>query len=170
VHIHIVDDATVIIWCRMYVCLCVCAYVCHRFYRVNFQCLRISCYAVPHNYYTLLLENISLRFVFIIYSSLSFFLFSPYHMPFTYLHSRTWLQATPLQYFYQGCKQSNQKLALSRLMHSTHCGNAIFTYQALEWRPAQETLTGCAGLHHHHHQWNYSPARALAFPTGFRDG
>jgi hypothetical protein len=54
---------------------------------------------------------------------------------------------TPLQCFYKGCIQSNQKLALSRLMHSIHCGSAVFPYEALERRSAQGTLTGCAGLH-----------------------
>jgi hypothetical protein len=43
----------------------------------------------------------------------------------------------------------NSKLALSRLMHSIHCGNAIFAYQTLERKPPQETsgLIGCAGVH-----------------------
>jgi hypothetical protein len=54
---------------------------------------------------------------------------------------------TPLQCFYKGYIQSNQQLALSRLMHSKHCGSAIFPYQALQRRQAQETLLGCAGLH-----------------------
>jgi hypothetical protein len=53
--------------------------------------------------------------------------------------------SNPLQCFYKGCIQSNQQLALSRLMHSIHCGYAIFPYQALEGRPAQETFMGCAG-------------------------
>jgi hypothetical protein len=43
--------------------------------------------------------------------------------------------------------QSNQKLALSQLMYSIHCGNIIFPYHALERKPTQETLTGCARLH-----------------------
>jgi hypothetical protein len=53
---------------------------------------------------------------------------------------------TQLECFYQGCTQSNQQVALRRLMHSIHCGSAIFPYQALERRPAQETLMGCEGL------------------------
>jgi hypothetical protein len=32
-------------------------------------------------------------------------------------------------------------------MHSIHCGSAIFQYQALAKRPAQETLIDCVGLH-----------------------
>jgi hypothetical protein len=32
-------------------------------------------------------------------------------------------------------------------MHCIHCGGAVFPYQALERRQAQETLIGCAGLH-----------------------
>jgi hypothetical protein len=31
-------------------------------------------------------------------------------------------------------------------MHRLHCGSPVFPYQALERRPAQETLTRCAGL------------------------
>jgi hypothetical protein len=31
-------------------------------------------------------------------------------------------------------------------MHSVHCGSAVFPFQALERRPAQETLEGCTGL------------------------
>jgi hypothetical protein len=53
----------------------------------------------------------------------------------------------PLQCLYKGCIQSNQQLALTRLMHSIHCGSNIFSYQALGGRPAQETLLGSAGLH-----------------------
>jgi hypothetical protein len=37
--------------------------LCAVFYGVNFQCLRIFCFVVPHNRYTLLLENISFYFV-----------------------------------------------------------------------------------------------------------
>jgi hypothetical protein len=54
---------------------------------------------------------------------------------------------TPLQCFYKGYTQSNQQLAVSRLMHSTHCDSAIFPYQALERKQAQDTLSGCAGLY-----------------------
>jgi hypothetical protein len=32
-------------------------------------------------------------------------------------------------------------------MHNIHCGSAVFPYQALETRPAQEALRGYAGLH-----------------------
>jgi hypothetical protein len=51
----------------------------------------------------------------------------------------------PLRCFYKGCIQSKQQLALSRLMHNIHCGRAVFQYQALERRTAQQTLMGCAG-------------------------
>jgi hypothetical protein len=63
----------------------------------------------------------------------------------SYLNFLTWLYSVTC--FYEGCIQSNQQLALSRLMHSINCSSAVFPYQALEMRPAQETLTGCAGLH-----------------------
>jgi hypothetical protein len=96
---------------------------------------------------TLFLENISLYFVlhmFILRSFFSFF-YPSSHTPFhTFIFER---DCTPLQCFYKGCIQLNQQLALSRLMHSIHCGSAIFPYQALERRPVQETLIGCAGLH-----------------------
>jgi hypothetical protein len=49
---------------------------------------------------------------------------------------------TPLQCFYKGCIQSNQQLALSRLMHRIYYGSAVFPYQALESTAAQETLIG----------------------------
>jgi hypothetical protein len=52
---------------------------------------------------------------------------------------------TLLQCFYKGCTQSTQQLAVSLLMHSIHCCSAVFPYQALERRTAQETLIGCAG-------------------------
>jgi hypothetical protein len=42
--------------------------------------------------------------------------------------------------------QANEQLALSRLMHIVRCGSAIFPHQALDRRPAQGTLMGCAGL------------------------
>jgi hypothetical protein len=49
--------------------------------------------------------------------------------------------------FYRDSIKSSQKVARSSFMHSIHCGGAIFPYQALERRPAQEALIGCAGLH-----------------------
>jgi hypothetical protein len=39
-------------------------------------------------------------------------------------------------------------MALSRLMHSIHCGSAAFPYQALERRQAQGTSNGYAELHY----------------------
>jgi hypothetical protein len=103
-------------------------------YRANVYWLRNFCYAVPdNNFYTLLLENISLSFF--LPSFLSFFP-SAYALFHTLTSER---DCTPLRCFYKVCIQSNQQLALSRLMHSIHCGNAIFSYQALE-RPAEETL------------------------------
>jgi hypothetical protein len=79
-------------------------------------------------------------FSFFVSSLLSFFLSPmPYSIPSEH-------DCTLLQCFYISCIQSNEQLALSRLMHSIHCGSAIFPYQALETRPAQETLIGCAGL------------------------
>jgi hypothetical protein len=72
-------------------------YITHNTHRVNVQCLRIPCYAVPHNKcYTLLLENISLYFklqqVFELVTCLSFF----------FLRER---DCTPLKCFYNGCIQ-----------------------------------------------------------------
>jgi hypothetical protein len=76
--------------------------------------------------------------------------FFSFLIPSTYVSFHTFISesdCTLLQCFYKGCMQSNQQLALSRLMHSIHCGSAIFPYQALERRPAQETLVGWAGLY-----------------------
>jgi hypothetical protein len=109
------------------------------------------CYAVPHNNrYTLLLGNISLYFVlqqvFFLCSLFSLSLsFSPFILCLApCLLFWTWLSITM---FYKVCIQSNQQLALSRLMHSIHCRSAIFPYQALGRRLAQETSIGCAGRH-----------------------
>jgi hypothetical protein len=56
-----------------------CAYVTFALYKVSVQCLRIFCYAVPHNNRcTLLLENISHYF----YCSRRSFLCSPLHLAF----------------------------------------------------------------------------------------
>jgi hypothetical protein len=54
---------------------------------------------------------------------------------------------TPLKCFCKGSMQANQPLALSQLMHSTCYCSAIFPYQALKRRLAQETFIGCVGLH-----------------------
>jgi hypothetical protein len=113
---------------------------------MNVHCLQITCYAVPHNnHYTLLLENISFYFiqeqVFFLHSSLSFLFPSSHSLFHTFIFEK---DCTLLQCCYKGCIQSNQQLALRRLMHSS---STIFQYQVLERRLAQETLTGCAGLH-----------------------
>jgi hypothetical protein len=104
-------------------------------------------YAVPHNNRcTLLLENVSLYFglIFLYFLVHYFIFFSPLsHALFHTIISER--DCTPVQcFFYKNCTQSNQQLALSRLMHSTHRCSAVFPYQALETRPAQETLIGCA--------------------------
>jgi hypothetical protein len=79
---------------------------------------------------------------------LPFFIFlSFFPSSYALLHSTSGRDCTPWQCSSKGSIQSNQQMALSRLMHSIHCGSAIFPYQALETRLAQETLTGCAGLH-----------------------
>jgi hypothetical protein len=76
-------------------------------------------------------------------SFLLYFLSSSYALFYTVISE---CDCTPLQRFYKGCTQLNQKLARSWLMHSMHCGSAIFPYQALERRQAQETLIDCAVL------------------------
>jgi hypothetical protein len=106
------------------------------------------CYAVLHNnHHALLLENISLYFVLKqVFFLRSFFLSFP---PSSYalLHTLTFEHdCTALQYHYMGCIQSNQQLALGRLMHSIHCASTIFPYQTLERRQAQETSIGCEDL------------------------
>jgi hypothetical protein len=58
----------------------------------------------------------------------------------TCLHFWTWLYSITM--FLQRPVQSNQQLALSRLMHSIHWGNAMFPCQTIERRPARETLKG----------------------------
>jgi hypothetical protein len=60
----------------------------------------------------------------------------------------SFLNVTVLHYnVFTKAVQSNQQMALSRLMYSMHCVSTIFPYQALERRSAQETVIGCAGLH-----------------------
>jgi hypothetical protein len=110
---------------------------------VNVQCLRIFCYAVPrNNLFTLLTWKHHALFrtaAGVISAFLSCFL-SPHS---SYALFRIFISesdCTPLQCFYKGCIQSNQQLALSLLMHSIHCGSAVFPYQALEIRQAQETV------------------------------
>lgn len=89
--------------------------------------------------YTLLLENIS--FCFIIQQvlvlvtllgctcQLSFFVPLSYALSHTFTTNK--LHCTPLQWFYKSCIQSNHQLALSRLMHCTHCSNAAFPVPVL---------------------------------------
>jgi hypothetical protein len=115
-------------------------------YRVNVNCLRVFMLCNPAHQllYELPWKHrlefffLSLYLPFFIFPSSSS-LFHTFHF-WTYLHSIT--------VSYKGCIQSNHQLALSRLMHSIHCGSAVFPYQALERRPTQETLIGCAGLHY----------------------
>jgi hypothetical protein len=103
-------------------------------FRVNVQCFKIVlCYAVPHNNrYTILLENISLHFALQqVFLSVFFLHPVPYSTPSSpnaiVLHFSVFAKA------------------VSRLMHSIHCGSTIFPYQVLERKPAQDTLIGCAG-------------------------
>jgi hypothetical protein len=114
---------------------------------MNVQCLRMFCYAVPHNNrHTLFLENNRFYFVLqqvfelVIFLSFCFTSFCAFFHTFIFE-----CDCTPLQWFYKGCIQSNQQLVLSRLMHSMPCGSAVSLYQALERRPTQGTVIGCAG-------------------------
>jgi hypothetical protein len=112
-------------------------------------------YAVSHSKcYTLLLKNTSRYSVpqqalLLLPSSFLFFwlcFFSPCSCALlcTFISKR---DCTQLQCFYKGCTQSNQQLALSRLMHCIRCDRAVFLYQELERRPVQEIvgLIGRAG-------------------------
>jgi hypothetical protein len=100
----------------------------------------------PHNNrYVLLLENISLYFVLQQAFILRFFLVSFILCLISYLHFLTCLYSITM--FTQRLYTIKQQLALCRLMHSIHCGSAIFPYQALEGRPAQETVIGCIARH-----------------------
>jgi hypothetical protein len=120
-------------------------------YLIQSECSVLStfCYAVLHNNrYTLLSENVSLYFllhqVFFVRSSRYFFFTSSYALLYTFISK---CDCTSLQCCHKGCMQSNQQLALSRLMHSIYRGSAVFPYQALESRQVKETLIGCAELH-----------------------
>jgi hypothetical protein len=89
-----------------------------------------SCYTDAQQPLSLLLENSLYYAVVLSFFLRTFLLFSfPtfYALFYTFISER---DCTPLQCFYKGCIQSNQQLALSRLMHSIHCGSAIFPYQA----------------------------------------
>jgi hypothetical protein len=94
-----------------------------------------------------------------------FFLPSSYALFHTFISER---DCTPLHRLYKGWIQSNQQLALNRLMHWIHCGSATCSYQALGRRPAQETLTGCVGrmtwIRMH---WTFVLYRILGFPVLF---
>jgi hypothetical protein len=73
-------------------------------------------------------------------SFVSFFLFFFLHsMPYSIIFVSE-RDCTPLQCFYKGCVQSNQQVALNRLMHNIHYSSTIFPYQA------KETLICSAGL------------------------
>jgi hypothetical protein len=84
------------------------------------------------------------RCSFFIPSLFSFFFPSSYALFQAFISEH---DCTPLKCFYKGCIQSNQQLALTQIMHSIHCGDAIFPYKVHERRPAQKTLIGCVGLH-----------------------
>lgn len=62
---------------------------------------------------------------------------------------------TSLQGLYESRVQSDKQLPLSRLMHSMYCCSAVYPYQALEGRTAQDTLVGCAGLHNNSKALNF---------------
>jgi hypothetical protein len=115
----------------------------------------LLCYAVPHNRYTLLLENISLYFVlqqvfervsgsYMPGNAVSVVFFALFQ---TFISER---DCSPLQCFYKVCTQSNQQLALSRLMHSMHCGSAVFPYQALKEDQHKSLIDTYQSLLHTH--------------------
>jgi hypothetical protein len=127
-------------------------------YRVNVQCLRI--FYVMQSRTTTVTHSYLKTSVFISYYNRcsnwqpsSVILASKrriYSSPSSCASFQTFIferDCTPLQCFHKGCIQSKQQLILSRLMHSIHCGSAVFPYQALESRKAQETLICCAGPH-----------------------
>jgi hypothetical protein len=74
---------------------------------------------------------------------LSFFLSLPSAFLHTFLSE---CDCIPLQCLYKGSVQSNEQLAVSRLLHNLYCGTAVFPYHGLDGRQAHET-NGCAGLH-----------------------
>lgn len=100
-------------------------------------------YAVPlNNHYTFLPENFNLLRPYSLFPSsfLSLPLSSSCALFHTFISER---DCAPLQCFYKGCKQSNQQLTLSRLMHDILYCSSVFPYQVLERRQVQETLTCC---------------------------
>jgi hypothetical protein len=51
--------------------------------------------------------------------------------------------------------------------------DASFVFRSKQWKPYEFCGQCLADLMYpvfHHHQWHYSPGRALASITGFRDG
>jgi hypothetical protein len=108
---------------------------------LNVQCLRIGnvMQSRTTNVVLLLKTSVFISYLFRISSFLSFVFLSSYVFLHTFISER---DCTLLQCFYKGCTQSNQQLALSLLMHSIHCGSAVFPYQALK-RSAQETDKLC---------------------------
>jgi hypothetical protein len=110
---------------------------------------------VPHNLYTLLLENIA----FISYYSRcsnwwpswvihgSFLSFGHHPMPYPI---PLFLKVTVLHYnvFTKALyNQTSNWLLVGKCLHSMHCYSTRFPHQALERRKAQETLKRSAGLH-----------------------
>jgi hypothetical protein len=73
------------------------------------------------------------------------FFFSPSSCLTSYFYLWKWLYsfAVLLQRLYAIKPASDSGV----LMHGIHCSSAVFTYQALVRRAAQETLKLCAGLH-----------------------
>jgi hypothetical protein len=111
--------------------------------------LNLLCYAVPHNnHYALLLENISLYFILIHSFFLPFFCSFSFH-PMPYF-TPSFLDVTvgllPCSVFKKAVYNETSNWLLV-LVHSIHCGSAVFPHHAFERRPAQETLIGCVGLH-----------------------
>jgi hypothetical protein len=111
-----------------------------------------------------LLENFSLPFVLrhvfelvTLLSYISFFFFLPSSCAvFRACFSER--SCALLQCFYKDCFQPKRQMAYSLLMHSVHCGSAVFSYEALGIRPAQETLISFAGLHNKNFKGNeHSP-------------
>jgi hypothetical protein len=113
-------------------------------FRMNAQ--RFSIVYVMQSRTTTVINSYSKTSVFIShYCRCSFFVPSCRSLFHTFISER---DCTILQCFYKGCIQSNQQLTLGRLVHRMHCGSAIFPYQALERRTAQETLIGRGRLHY----------------------
>jgi hypothetical protein len=65
----------------------------------------------------------------------------------------------------RSCIQSNQQLALNRLMLGIHCGRAMLPYQVRGRRLAREAVEGCAGLHSNLGALEHSLCVRLAWAT-----